>query len=293
MSGDRPVLVVGAGGNVGGAVVAAAGVLGVPVRAAGRDPAALAERLPGVPTVHLDLGDRATFAPALEGAGALFLVRPPAVARVGPTLNALVDVARAQGVEHVVFSSVTGADTNPVVPHHRVETHLHTCGLPWTVLRPGFFAQNLADAYRRDVVEGDRVVLPAGDARVAFVDTRDVGAVAAHVLADPVPHRGAAYVLTGPQAVTFEEVAAVLTRELGRRITYHPVGVPTYARHVRRQGLPLAQVLVQTVLHAGLRRGQAERVDPTLEELLGRPGRTVEEYVRDNRSTWVSTGTRT
>ena len=105
----------------------------------------------------------------------------------------------------------------------------------------------------------------------------------------PAPHRGKGYTLTGPRAVTFDEVARILSVTLGRTISYQPAGVLGYARHLRRRGLPMAQVAVQTVLHAGLRRGDAEAVDPTLPRLLGRPGRTLEEYVREYANLWERT----
>jgi uncharacterized protein YbjT (DUF2867 family) len=281
-----PVLVTGATGNVGGAAARSLRAAGIPVRVGGLDLDALHRAFPGVPAVRLDFGDARTFAAALAGAGGLFLLRPPQIARVGPTLNALVDAAARHGVGHVVFASVTGADTNPLVPHHRVETHLRRSGLPYTILRPGFFAQNLADAYRRDIRDDDRIFLPAGDGRVAFVDTRDLGDVAATVFADPAAHAGAGYTLTGPEALDFTEVAALLTEALGRPIRYRPATVAGYLRHLRRRDVPLVQALVQTVLHTGLRRGQAETVDPTLPLLLGRAPRTLGQYVHEHRDLW-------
>jgi uncharacterized protein YbjT (DUF2867 family) len=285
---NRPVLVLGATGNLGGATARALLHAGLPVRVAGRDASRLPSRFPGATTATLNLADPRTFEAALAGCGGMFLVRPPQIARVGPTLNALVDTAVRIGVGHVVFASVTGADTNRIVPHHRVETHLRTAGLPWTILRPGFFAQNLAGAYRRDIRDDGRIVLPAARGRAAFVDTRDVGDVAAAILADPGPHRGAAYVLTGPQALGFDTVAEILTGALGRPIRYQPVSVPGYLRHLRRSGTPWPPALVQTVLHTGLRYGQAETVDPTLGRLLGRPPRTLAEYVHDHRDLWAA-----
>ncbi|HET6531949.1 MAG TPA: SDR family oxidoreductase [Actinoplanes sp.] len=282
-----PVLVTGATGNVGGATARALIDLGRPVRVAGTDVAALRRRFPGAEAVALDFTDPGTFEPATRGAGGLFLVRPPAVSRVGPTLNALVDAAARNGVRHVTFASVTGADTNRIVPHHRVETHLRGAGLPWTILRPGFFAQNLADAYRTDILDDDRIYLPAGSGRAAFIDTRDIGDVAATVFADPDAHRGAGYTLTGPQAFDFATVATLLTGVLGRPIRYQPATVAGYLRHLRRRGAPVTQALVQTVLHTGLRRGPAGRVDPTLPRLLGRPARTLEQYVHEHRETWT------
>jgi uncharacterized protein YbjT (DUF2867 family) len=283
-----PVLVVGSSGNVGAATVRALVARGIPVRCGVTDRGRPTEE-PGTEPVELDLFRPETFGPAVAGIGGLFLLRPPPVSRVGPTLNALTDAALAAGVEHVVFSSVAGADTNRVVPHHRVETHLREHAPSWTILRPGFFAQNLTDAYRRDIVEDDRILLPAGHGRVAFIDTDDIGDVAGAVFADPGPHRGQGYTLTGPSAVDFDDVAALLTAALGRTIRYEPASVLGYARHLRRQGLPLAQVAVQTVLHTGLRRGDAEAVEATLPRLLGRPARTIEDYVRTHAATWERT----
>ncbi|WP_282944465.1 NmrA family NAD(P)-binding protein [Cellulomonas endometrii] len=281
-----PVLVVGAGGNLGGAVVRSLSRRGIPVRAAGTSPQRIAARHPDATPVHLDLHDPRTFSAAVAGAGALFLVRPPAIARVGPTLNALLDVAAKERVGHVVFSSVTGADTNRVVPHHRVEQHLQRSEMSWTILRPGFFAQNLADAYQDDIATDDRIFLPAGTGRAAFVDVRDIGDVAAGILADPDAHHGVGYTLTGPQAINFDEVAAILTLELGRAIRYEPTSAVRYLRHVHDQGRPWVQAVVQTLLHTGLRRGDAATVDPTIERLLGRPARTMSQYVHDHRGTW-------
>ncbi len=271
---DGPFLVTGASGNVGRAVVAALEAAGAEVRAPGHTGAA-----------RLDFEDPATFGPSVKGCRGLFLLRPPAIARVGPTLNRLVDVAAQHGIEHCVFLSVAGADRNPVVPHHRVERHLKGGPLAWTILRPGFFAQNLTGPYVADIRAG-RLYVPARDGRVAFVDARDLGDVAALALRNAAEHAGRAYHLTGPRAVTFTEVAALLTETLGRPVRYEPASVLGYARHLRATGLPAAQIAVQTVLHVGLRRGQAAAVVPTLGQLLGRPARPIERFILDAADTW-------
>lgn len=277
---SAPVLVTGPSGNVGRPVVEQLLARGAAVRCGVLDPGG--GGLPaGAHTIRLDFTDPSTFGPAVAGCRGLFLLRPPAISRVKQTLNRLVDVARDAGVGHVVLLSVAGAESNRLVPHHRVEQHLARAGVPHTILRPGFFADNLLSSYARDIEQG-RLYVPAGDGRVAFVDARDLGEVAAIVLTDPDAHAGAAYHLTGPRAVTFSDVAAVLSARLGRPVRYEPASLLGYWRHLRGQGMVRVQVLVQTVLHAGLRRGDAEAVDPTLPRLLGRPSRTIEDYVRDH-----------
>lgn len=272
-----PVVVTGPTGNVGSAVVDALDRAGIDARAVDRDT-----------RPRLDFLDPTTFAEACEGARGLFLLRPPPISRVGPTLNALVDAAIEAGVEHIVFLSVAGAEDNRIVPHHRVERHLHRGQVGWTILRPGFFAQNLGDAYRADIRDDDRLYVPAADGRVAFVDTRDLAEVAAMAFADPATHRGRGYTLTGPEALTFEEVATVLTDALDRPIRYEPASALGYMAHLRRRGLAVPATVVQTILHLGLRRGDAEQVDPTLERLLGRRPRDVETYVADHVGQWLT-----
>ncbi len=280
------VLVTGALGNVGAATATALLAVGADIRAGDLDPAAVAQRFPGTESARLDFLDPGTFRPALANCQAVFLLRPPPIARMKPTLNALIDCAAEAGVRHIVFSSVQGADTNKVVPHHRVERHLMASGLGWTILRPGFFAQNLTDAYRADIRDDHRLYVPAGQGLVAFIDVKDLGEVAAQVFENPAAHQGKGYTLTGPRAVSFVEVAALLTDALGTVIQYQPASVLGYVRHLRRHGLPVPQIAVQTILHLGLRKGDSETVDPTIGSLLGRPATDLSAFIERNVPAW-------
>jgi len=280
-------LVTGASGNVGREVIRALLARGVEVRAATSSCVTRAPLYPEVETARLDLRDPATFAPAVQGCSALFLMRPPAIADTKRTLNPFIDAARAAGIGPVVFLSVAGAEKNKIVPHHAVEAHLVARGGEFTLLRPGFFAQNFGDAYRLDLSLDDRLFVPAGEGLVTFVDTRDLGEVAALALTEPERHRGAAYTLTGPDPVSFYEAARIFCEALSRPIRYEPASVLGYGIHLRRRGLPWGQIAVQTLLHVGLRFGQASVVEPALASLLGRKGRTLAEYARDHVALWA------
>lgn len=282
------VLVTGAVGNVGREVMHALRARGRLVRGADLSVSAIrAMHSDEIEAAVLDYQAPETFAAALEGCDAVFLVRPPAIACMESTLLPFIDAALAAGVKHIVFLSCAGAATNKLVPHHAVEKHLAARGVGHTLLRPGFFSQNLGVAYRRDIAEDGRLFLPAGRARVAFVDIRDVAEAAAMIFDDPAMHQGAAYDCTGPEALSFEEVAHLMTEVVGRPIRYEPASIAGYVRHLHVSGLTLAQVAVQTVLHVGLRFGQSEKIDVTLERLLGRRPRTLATYIRESAGLWA------
>lgn len=189
------------------------------------------------------------------------------------------------GVEHVVFLSVAGADRAGFIPHAKVEAHLRRSDVAWTFLRAGFFAQNLGDAYQRDIVSKDSIVLPAGRGRASFVDVRDVARVGAQALVDG-SLKGEAPELAGPEALGFEDAARMLSDALGREIRYLPVGIPRYLAHLRRAGDPWGQVIVKTALHVGLRFGQGEIGSDRLAELLGRSPTALRTYIEDHLDLW-------
>jgi uncharacterized protein YbjT (DUF2867 family) len=282
------ILVTGATGNVGREVVRALLTRGHRVAAADHSAERARAMFGGEAEVRrLDFLDRGTWSGALAGARHLFLLRPPAISKVEESLHPFVDAARAQGVDHVVFLSVAGAEKNRLVPHRKVEDHLRARGAHHTNLRPGFFAQNLCAAYRQDIVGADRIYVPAGHHPVNWIDVRDVAEVAALVLGEPERHRGQSYTLTGPGPVPWSEVTGALSEVLGRSIHYEAASIPGYMLHLWRHKTPGGAILVQTVLHALLRVGQGATEDPTLERLLGRPARDIRAYIRDHASCWA------
>ena len=282
---DGPFLVTGATGNVGKEVVASL------LRCESRVTLAM-RRL--VPTNHpgqmydqvrLDFEDPGTYAAALKGVKGMFLMRPNPVLAVKKTVNRFLDVAAEQGVMHCVFLSVAGADRNRMVPHHAIEQHLMRGRMHWTLLRAGFFAQNLTGPYREDIRSGV-IVLPAGQGKVAYVDARDLGEVAALALRGPGQHAGCAYHLTGSDSLSFYEVADLLSNILARPVKYEPATLLKFWRHCRGRAIGIVPTIAYAVIHASLRGGGGASLDPTLANLLGRPARTLRGFIEEYRSVW-------
>lgn len=274
---DAPVVVTAPSGNVGREVVRALCARGIPVRAAVRDPQK-ATMPAGVEVCQFDFQQPSTYQPAVAGARGLFLLRPTQISRVGETLVPVVSTAQRAGVRQCVFLSVEGAERQAWLPHRRVEKALQASAMSWTFLRPNHFMQNLLGPYRRAIASG-RLALPAGQGRVSFVDCADLGEVAAMAFADPAAHSAKGYPLTGSEAVSFEEIAELISKVTGDSVLYQPIGPVAYLRGLRRAGADLPYAAILTALHLGVRRGSAAAVDPTLGRLLGRRPRTMAEFV--------------
>ncbi len=278
MEADGPILVTGATGRVGGAVIRALDGV-APTRAAARDPVAM----PGA--VRFDFADPATHDAALEGVRAVFLMRPPAITS-GAAFEPFLDAVVRAGVRRIVVLSVKGADRIVVLPHHAMEKRVMARDLDWTMLRPADFMQNLEDVHRDAIRERGEIAVPAGRGRSPFVDVEDVAAVAALALTrDGHARRG--YPLTGPASIGFDRVAEALTAALGRTIRYRPVSVARFVLERRRAGVPLALAAVMAALYTTQRLGLADGATDDVARLLGRPATGIDAYALRERSVWA------
>jgi uncharacterized protein YbjT (DUF2867 family) len=277
------LLVIGATGNVGRPTAETLLRRGATVRVTARDPARLRSMArAGAEVMRLDLGDPSTYAPALAGVTGLLLVRPPELSKVEEGMFPLIDAAVEAGVEHVALLSVPAAERHSFLPHARLEAKLRAGPLSRTFLRAGFFSQNLLGLYRPGLDAG-ALTAPTGDGKVAWVDTRDLGEAAAAALMSP-PHGEQAWTLTGPEALSFAEVAARLSVVLGRKIRHTPQSLPRWISSLRALDLPWDQVAVTTALQLVIRFGGEAVVDPTLAQVLGRPARRIEAIADELRA---------
>lgn len=282
-----PIIVTGAPGNVGTPLVLELLHLGAPVRVAARDVAA-ARAVFGdaVDVVPFDFERPGTFG-AFAGAERMFLLRPPHIADVDGLIVPTLRAAAAAGVRHVVFLSIQGAERNRIVPHHKIEDRLRASGMAWTFVRAAYFMQNLSTTHAPEIRELDEIWVPAGrSSRTAHVDARDVAAIAARALVED-GHEGMAYTPTGPAALTYDEIAGMLARELGRPIRYADPGLLAFWHRLRRRGMPRGMVGVMLGIYTAARLGLAAGLSDDVARLTGRQPIPMEQFVHDARDAWL------
>ena len=288
------IVITGATGTVGAALVEELAVAGVTARVLVRNPrtATTARRL-GMQIVGGSFEDQPSLRAALRGAERLFLLSPAGTDPMVRQQTAVVDVAREQGVRQVVKLSSIGADepdtaASIIRAHRDIERHIEASGLAYTHLRAHWFAQNeLAHAAS---ITTDGTFYAPDVTSITTIDARDVAAAAAHVLTHD-EHDRKAYVLTGLEALSYADVAATLTDVLGHPVRWIEVSLEQARASMLDAGLPDELATGFTEIMARYRDGGATAaVSPAVEQLLGRPPRRFHEFVRDHRATFESAG---
>jgi uncharacterized protein YbjT (DUF2867 family) len=278
------ILVTGATGKVGKEIVLQLKERSVGVRAFVRDEER-ARRIFGehVELVVGDLEDADSVRRALEGVDGLFLLTP-ADLRQDELQGRLIDIARLSGVEHVVKLSALGS--SPTAPIHLARLHwaterrLAAAGMEYTILRPNMFMQNLLE-FADAMAHHDVLFAPLGDGKVAMVDTRDVAAVAAAVLTQD-GHDGKTYNITGPEPVSFHDVATELGAALDRKLKYVPITLEQARESMVERGMPEWFADDMRELNRALAMGAARFVSPAVREVAGIEGTTLAEFARDH-----------
>jgi uncharacterized protein YbjT (DUF2867 family) len=214
---------------------------------------------------------------------AAFLLQPP-IGDMHAATTQFLDAATAAGVRRVVRLSVLSADPHAGFTfgreHGVADDLLRGSGLGYTILRPGSFMQNWTEYYGVTAANGGTVYLAQGDAPIAWIDARDIGAVAAAALAD-ASHAGKQYDLTGPEALSTGDAAAQLSAALGKPVTYVALTDDAARAGMRAQNMPDAVIGPFLELARFIREGGASRITTDVKTVLGREARTFRAFAAD------------
>jgi len=282
------ILVTGASGNVGRTVLQELLRAGAPVRGLYRSSVDAAKAPSGANPVSADFADRGSLDRALDGVDSVFLVCSPIPQLVELESN-VVDACRERGVKHLVQNSALGASVyGKSFPrwHYAVEERVRASGIPATILRPESFMQNIV-TYFAGTIESDGAFYAAGGgAAIGFVDVRDIGAVAAKVLTSD-GHAGKTYTVTGPEALTYAQVAAKLSALLGREVKYVALTQEQLRQSMQGMGMPPWQVEALADLQAYYTDGPGAKVTGDVREVLGREPIRFDQFLKEYAASFV------
>jgi len=276
------VILVTTAGKVGSETARLLRERDVPVRVLVRDPAkATARSLAevGAEIAPGDLGVPASIDEAMRGVSGVVLVSPAVPAQ---ELNVVASAARA-GASHVVKATSKAPAGSPIARRRwqaEIEAGLAASGIPHTLLRSNAYMQNVL-ALAPAIATTSSFGSSAGQGRSGLVDARDVAAVAAEIITSSAAHAGKTYWLTGPELLSNYDVAAVLSRLLGRTITYRELTFEQNKDAMIRAGVPEQIAEMNAQAFSLTANGDAEWVTQDVPSLLGRPARSFEQFTAE------------
>ncbi|MGZ4812793.1 MAG: NmrA family NAD(P)-binding protein [Terriglobales bacterium] len=279
------ILVTGASGNVGGAVLNALLKLNAPVRAMYRSASDAAQAPAAAERAIADYSDRASLDRALDGVDRVFLVCSP-IPQLVEFESAMVEACRAHRVRYLVQLSALGAgQTKASFPtwHYEVEQKVRASGVPATVLRSESFMQNVVAFYSPTIRAQSAFFAALKNAPIAYIDLRDIAAVAATVLTNQEQwHAGQTYTLTGPELLTHRDIAERLSILACRPIRYVDVPAAELKQAMLGQGMPswLADALLE--LQAFYTDGPGAAVTDDVRRILNNEPRRFDQFLAEN-----------
>jgi uncharacterized protein YbjT (DUF2867 family) len=274
-------LIIGASGTVGSEIASLLASRGHTLRRATSQAPTAADQ------VQLDLTTGQGAVQALQGADSAFMLAPPGHVNQDQLLNPLIDLAREHGVKKLVLMTAMGANASEEAPLRKAELHLQNSGLAYNIIRPNWFMQNFNSFWLQGILQQGKILLPVGKGKGSFIDARDIAAVATELLTR-TEFDNCAFDLTGPRALDHDEVAAILSREIGKPVVFQDIAPAAMLEGLLQAGLPRPYAEFMLMILDYFKLGYSERTTPAVAEITGRQPRTIEQYAKDYRSAWLN-----
>jgi len=268
-------LVTASTGNIGLPLSKALHEKGIPFTAATRDVEKAFDQFAfKTETAPLDFKDPASFPEALKGMETLFLCGPSATPGAEKLLEPLVEKAIDAGVEKFIF----------IASYPNITKMIENSGRDYTFLQANFFMQNFELYQTEDIRERNQLFLPTGKGKAPFIDTHDIGQVAAEVIESPEKYTKQTLYLTGPEAMDLHEAATIFSAVLGREITYKEPDDETYRKEMEKRGFDKTYIDAMIAVFGKIKKGEVAQTSDSMEQLLGRKPTPLKEYVERNKA---------
>ncbi|MBT1157635.1 NAD(P)H-binding protein [Aminobacter anthyllidis] len=268
----KPILILGGTGKTGRRIAEQLTARNLPVRIGSRGA-----------TPSFDWDDRATWASALDGVGAVYISYYPDLAAPGAAevVGAFAEFAVGMGVKRLVLLSGRGEPEA-----QQAEATVRQSGADWTILRCSWFMQNFSESFLLDAVLSGEVALPVGSVGEPFVDTDDIADASVAAFTDE-RHIGQLYELTGPRLLTFAEAVTEIARATGRDIRFFEISAADFKTGLVAAQLPHDVVGLLMMLFTEVLDGRNQHVVDGVSQALGRSARDFKDYAKTVAATGI------
>jgi uncharacterized protein YbjT (DUF2867 family) len=286
---SETILVTGATGTVGSEVIKYlsrdASNYNIKAGIHSIEKAKMVQQYDRVKAVQIDYDKQEGLESAFKDVDKLFLLTHPSPKTVEHESN-LITEAKKSGIKHIVKQSIMLADLDADVEamrsHRQTEKLIEESGIPYTFLRPNEFMQGFINFQGTTIKSNNAFYIPAGDARVSFVDARDIAAIAVRAVVDGDKHYNKTYMVTGPEALSYNQAAEILSNATGKKIDYVNISEEETKEALKETGMD--EWLISTILglYTLFRKGYASQVSSAVEEVTGRKSTTFVEFATDH-----------
>lgn len=273
------ILVIGASGTVGSDIVKHLKAQGHNVReATSKKPSHAGQ-------VYINLLTGEGRAQAFEGVDRAFFLSPSGYTQQSDILIPLIEEAKKHRLQKVVLMTAMGANAVEEAPLHKSEVALKKSGLNYNIIRPNWFLQNFHTFWLNDIMTHGKILLPAGNAKVSFIDARDISASAVKLLLSD-EFNNQEFDLSGPEAIDHTEMAKVLSEVTGRKITYQEVSPEEFKKNMLALGVPSDYADMLNFIFTFLKQGYSSSVLDSVKKITGQNPIGVQQYARDYQASW-------
>lgn len=277
---SNKILVTGATGTIGKALVKSLQSKKTPFMAGVRDTQNAAEKIPDAELVKFDFADPSTYEKATEGVNKVFLLGPPLVLNLVELISPFIDFLKQKNILRVVYVSALGLEKVKELPFHSILTQklLHD-GFDYTILQLSFFSQNFKTYEGENVTERGITYMPAGTGKVGFVDVNDIGEAAAAVLTEP-GHEKKTYQLTGPELLSYGDAAVILSEVTGKTIVYPNPSPEEYTSTLKGAGAPDFIAPYMISVYSLIANNEVSILTDDIEKITGKKPHSLKDVLK-------------
>jgi uncharacterized protein YbjT (DUF2867 family) len=292
----KRILITGATGNVGTAVIHSLCALDKTseIIAAVRKPERAKSRFSLFPNVQyrrFDFEDPRSFQAAFADIDTLFLLRPPQISDVETYFRPLLQAAKEQGIEKIVFLSVQGAEKSTVIPHNKIERLIQSMHIAYIFVRPSYFMQNLTTTLRPEIIHHRTITLPSGKAKFNWIDVENIGEASAVLINSFDQFRNQALEITGTENRSFGEVAELMSQVIQTDIKFTSINPIRFYLRKKKEGLESGFALVMTILHFLPRLQKEPAISGNFQQLTGKSPTTLSVFLKREKEKLIPSPT--